>query len=133
RLSRLWVQEGEFFMIGKSVWLASGACVLAVAGSLANAAEAENADNTNAPQWSEYRQVAQAQGQQSPTLEQRVRELEEKLNQREQDDTAARTRLSTLEQAFADTVWSFDNGRPTIQSADARFLMSIRYRLQADF
>src|SRR5258706_6707879 len=69
-------------------------------------------------------------------LEERVKALEEKLEQTNEqkaaDDQEVRTRLSTLEQQFADTVWTFDNARPTVQSADGRFLMSLRARIQFD-
>jgi phosphate-selective porin OprO/OprP len=61
-----------------------------------------------------------------------VKALEDALATKADDDAATKTRLSTLEQQFADTVWTFDNGRPQVQSADGRFLMALRYRLQFD-
>src|SRR5882724_4953334 len=65
-------------------------------------------------------------------LEERVKALEDALTQKADDDQMVRTRVSTLEQQFADTQWTFDNSRPTVQSADGRFLMSLRYRFQFD-
>lgn len=62
----------------------------------------------------------------------RINMLEMQLQQKEEDEQARATRLSTLEQQFADTTWTFDNSRPTIQSADGRFLMAIRARFQFD-
>jgi len=65
-------------------------------------------------------------------IEERVKALEDSLSQKAADDQATKTRLSTLEQQVADTVWTFDNSRPQVQSADGRFLMAFRYRLQFD-
>jgi phosphate-selective porin OprO/OprP len=65
-------------------------------------------------------------------VEERVKALEDALAAKTDDDQAVKTRLSTLEQQFADTVWSFDNGRPQVQSADGRFLMALRARIQFD-
>jgi phosphate-selective porin OprO and OprP len=82
------------------------------------------------------RALEQKLGQPAPgdnqPLEERVKALEDALTQKSNEDQAYRARLSTLEQQVADTVWSFDNSRPTVQSADGRFLMSLRYRLQLD-
>jgi phosphate-selective porin OprO/OprP len=81
--------------------------------------------------------MAQNQGQgqaqnQNQTIEQRLKALEDAEAARQADEQARATRLSTLEQQFADTQWTFDNLRPTVQSADGRFLMSIRFRTQFD-
>lgn len=40
---------------------------------------------------------------------------------------------SALEKSSKAASWSFDNGRPTMTSADGRFSMTVRARLQADF
>jgi phosphate-selective porin OprO/OprP len=77
--------------------------------------------------------AAQDQGQgQNQTVEQRLKALEDRDAARAADEAARATRLSTLEQQYADTVWTFDNLRPTVQSADGRFLLSIRFRTQFD-
>ena len=47
--------------------------------------------------------------------------------------TADRTRLSTLEQNYNYASWTYDNGRPTLQTGDGRFTMAIRLRFQTDF
>ena len=65
-------------------------------------------------------------------IEERVKALEDALTAKAEDDQATRTRLSTLEQQVAETTWSFDNGRPQVQSADGRFLMALRARIQFD-
>ncbi len=103
-------------MMGKTVYLA-GCAALALA-SFASPAAAQNNN-------------AQGQGG-NQTLEDRVKKLEQELDQKNADDAARLTRLSTLEQAFADTVWTFDNARPVVTSADARFQMAIRARVQFD-
>src|ERR1051326_392560 len=70
------------------------------------------------------------------SLDDRVKALEDALAQKDEqkneEDQAVRTRLSTLEQQVADTTWSFDNSRPTVQSADGRFMFSLRARIQFD-
>src|SRR3954469_17182730 len=66
------------------------------------------------------------------SLEERVKAIEDALTQKSEDDQAIRTRVSTLEQQVADTTWSFDNARPTVQSADGRFTMALRARIQFD-
>ena len=70
------------------------------------------------------------------SLDDRVKALEDALAQKDEqkneEDQAVRTRLSTLEQQVADTTWSFDNSRPTVQSADGRFMFSLRARIQTD-
>jgi phosphate-selective porin OprO/OprP len=65
-------------------------------------------------------------------VEARVKALEDALAAKAEDDQATKTRLSTLEQQVAETTWSFDNGRPQVQSADGRFLMALRARIQFD-
>ena len=66
------------------------------------------------------------------SLDERIKAIESALAQKDEDDQAVRTRLSTLEQQVADTTWSFDNSRPTVQSADGRFTMALRARIQFD-
>lgn len=65
-------------------------------------------------------------------LEERVRRLEEQLDAQQEKQEAEHTRLTSLEQNFNDTTWSFDNARPTIKSGDGRFTMALRVRFQAD-
>ncbi|MBV8800105.1 MAG: hypothetical protein JO208_09905 [Alphaproteobacteria bacterium] len=67
-----------------------------------------------------------------PSLEERVRRLEEQLDAQREKEQAEHTRLTSLEQSFNDTQWSFDNARPTVKSGDGRFTMSVRVRFQAD-
>jgi phosphate-selective porin OprO and OprP len=67
-----------------------------------------------------------------PSLEERVEKLEQMEEANQERAEAQRTRLTTLEQNFADTQWSFDNSRPTVKSGDGRFTLSLRVRFQAD-
>jgi phosphate-selective porin OprO and OprP len=68
----------------------------------------------------------------NPDLEERVRRLEEQLDVQQEKEQAEHTRLTSLEQSFGDTQWSFDNARPTVKSGDGRFSMAIRVRFQFD-
>lgn len=65
-------------------------------------------------------------------LEERVRRLEEQMDAQKDKEEAEHTRLTTLEQNFNDTSWSFDNLRPTIKSGDGRFTLAFRVRFQVD-
>ncbi len=62
----------------------------------------------------------------------RIQALEDELQNYESKSQSDHSRLSTLEQNFNDTSWSFDNARPTVKSGDGRFTMAIRVRLQFD-
>jgi phosphate-selective porin OprO/OprP len=62
----------------------------------------------------------------------KLQSVEDELQAYEERSQADHTRLSTLEQNFNDTSWSFDNARPTVKSGDGRFTMSFRVRLQVD-
>ncbi|MFL6691098.1 MAG: OprO/OprP family phosphate-selective porin [Alphaproteobacteria bacterium] len=68
----------------------------------------------------------------NPSLEERVRRLEEQLDAQREKDEAEHTRLTTLEQNFNETSWSFDNLRPVIKSGDGRFSLAFRVRFQVD-
>jgi phosphate-selective porin OprO and OprP len=63
----------------------------------------------------------------------RLQAVEEALDAQRERAMADRTRLSTLEQQYNYASWTYDNGRPTIQTGDGRFTMSIRTRFQSDF
>lgn len=65
-------------------------------------------------------------------LADRVAALEQALQDEQDRRSSDHTRLSTLEQNFNDTVWSFDNARPTVKSGDGRFTMAFRVRFQFD-
>jgi phosphate-selective porin OprO/OprP len=62
----------------------------------------------------------------------RIQSVQDELQAFEERSQSDHTRLSTLEQNFNDTTWSFDNARPTVRSGDGRFSMSFRVRLQVD-
>jgi phosphate-selective porin OprO/OprP len=71
-------------------------------------------------------------GPSNAELAARIQALEDELQGYEGKSQADHSRLSTLEQNFNDTSWSFDNARPTIKSGDGRFTMAIRVRFQFD-
>jgi phosphate-selective porin OprO/OprP len=62
----------------------------------------------------------------------KLQSVQDELQAYEERSQNDHTRLSTLEQNFNDTSWSFDNARPTVKSGDGRFTMSFRVRLQVD-
>lgn len=62
----------------------------------------------------------------------RLERVERELQSEKEKNASLRTRVSTVEQAAADPVWSFSNGRPTITSGDGRFSLALRTRFQAD-
>lgn len=114
-------------MMGKRVLLA-GTAVLAVMAAFPAAAQPQSLEDR-------IRALEQKLGQPSAPnqpIETRLKALEDALAAKTDDDAATKTRLSTLEQQVADTAWSFDNGRPQVQSADGRFLMAFRARIQFD-
>jgi phosphate-selective porin OprO/OprP len=98
-------------VVTKTVATVSGGAAADVAQSAAPPLPAANAD---------------------PSLEERVRRLEEQLDTQHEREAAEHTRLTTLEQSFNDTTWSFDNARPTIKSGDGRFTLAVRARFQFD-
>ena len=71
-------------------------------------------------------------GPSNAELAARIQALEDELQAYEGKAQADHTRLSTLEQNFNDTSWSFDNARPTVKSGDGRFTMAFRVRFQLD-
>jgi phosphate-selective porin OprO/OprP len=66
-------------------------------------------------------------------LAMRVQALEDALAARDERVQSDRTRLSTLEQQYSYANLLYDNGRPTFQTGDGRFTMSLRTRFQTDF
>jgi phosphate-selective porin OprO/OprP len=115
-------------MMGKSILLASVAAVACLTAFPA-AAQQSLEDRIRAL---EQKLGQPATPGDNRPVEERVKALEEALSAKVEDDQSTKTRLSTLEQQVADTAWSFDNGRPQVQSADGRFLMALRSRIQFD-
>jgi phosphate-selective porin OprO/OprP len=62
----------------------------------------------------------------------RLQALEDEIQANETKADSDHTRLSTLEQSFQYASWTFDNGRPVINSGDGRFSMAFRVRFQFD-
>ena len=133
-------------MTGKKFWMA-GAAVLALTASATAAVSAkqDSAGNTTKPMTASQIQLAQATAVQvaqntygqdstaSGDLSSRVKALEDALAAQQDRATSDRTRLSTIEQAYATASWTFDNGRPTLTTGDGRFSMAVRLRFQSDF
>jgi len=103
-------------MQGKTYWMA-GAAVAALIGSAGSAFAADSPTSGDAS----YQALAD-----------RVARLEEALQNQQDKAQSDHTRLSTLEQNFNDTSWTFDNARPTVKSGDGRFTMAFRARFQFD-
>lgn len=123
--------------IGKLA-LMTGVAVFAMAATGAFADE--NKKDTQAEQVVRPNLVlAQNTPQASPNysstseLAMRVQALEDALVARDERIQSDRTRLSTLEQQYSYANLLYDNGRPTFQTGDGRFTMSLRTRFQTDF
>ncbi len=101
-------------MQGKTLLMA-GVAAIALVGGAAHAADSPTSGDAS------YQALAD-----------RVARLEAALEAQQDKAGADHTRLSTLEQNFNDTSWSFDNARPTVKSGDGRFTMAVRVRFQFD-
>ena len=115
-------------MKGKSALMAGVAAVALVASMQAGYAAKKSSDATSAPAAA----VVPA-GPTTSELAARIQALEDALQADEAKAQGEHTRLSTLEQNFNYTTWTFDNGRPVINSGDGRFSMAFRVRFQGDF
>jgi phosphate-selective porin OprO and OprP len=115
-------------MKGKSALMAGVAAIAFVAASQAGYAAKKPSGDSSAP-------VAASipAGPSNADLAARVQALEDELQANETKAASEHTRLSTLEQNFNYTTWTFDNGRPVINSGDGRFSMAFRVRFQEDF
>jgi len=117
-------------MRGKTL-LMTGVAVIALVASAETGVAKTKHHPASAPSYSEPSPAPSAPS--NSELSARVSALEAELAAEEEHRNADHTRLSTLEQNFNDTVWSFDNARPTVKSGDGRFTMAFRVRFQADF
>lgn len=118
--------------------LMTGVAAAALAASGAFAAEAKKGARAQAPVRPNLvlaQNVTQPSSNASSTsdLAMRVQALEDALAARDERGRADRTRLSTLEQQYQYANLTYDNGRPTFQTGDGRFTMSLRTRFQTDF
>lgn len=118
-------------MQGKTLLMAGVAAVALVASGDAGLAKTKHHSTPVSSANSES--PAAASGPSNAELAGRLSALEAELAADHEHQTTDHTRLSALDQDFHDTVWSFDNGRPTIKSGDGRFSMSFRARFQGDF
>lgn len=73
------------------------------------------------------------QYQSTADLAARIQALEDAQEAQIERARGDRTRLSTLEQQYQYANLLYDNGRPTFQTGDGRFTMSLRTRFQTDF
>ncbi len=109
-------------MRGKTYLMAGVAAVALIASADAGLAKSTDQSAPSA-----------SNGPSNAELSARIDALEAELQAETDRHMADHGRLSALEQNFNDTVWSFDNGRPTVKSGDGRFTMAFRVRFQADF
>jgi phosphate-selective porin OprO and OprP len=116
-------------MKGKTALLAGVAAIALVATANAGYAAKKASDATSAAP----AQTAVPSGPSNAELAARIQALEDQLQADETKVSDDHTRLSTLEQNFQYASWTFDNGRPVINSGDGRFSMAFRVRFQADF
>ena len=119
-------------MTGKSL-LVTTSCLLTLLAALPAAAQQPSLeDRVRALE----QKLGVPPGSPNESLEDRVKAVESALArqdaQKQEDEQMVRTRLSTLEQQVAETTISIDNSRPTISSADGRFQLSLRARIQFD-
>ncbi|HWA89616.1 MAG TPA: porin [Rhizomicrobium sp.] len=114
-------------MQGKSA-LMTAVAVVALTAAMGGA-YAQGKQNSNGTSSSS---TATDSGPSNAELAARIQALEDELQAYEGKRQADHTRLSTLEQNFGDTQWSFDNARPTVKSGDGRFTMAFRVRFQVD-
>ena len=114
-------------MKGKSALMAGVAAVALVMSAQAGFAGKKSSDGTSAAT------VAGApSGPSNAELAARIQALEDELQASETKVDTDHGRLSTLEQNFNYTTWTFDNARPVVSSGDGRFSMAFRVRFQFD-
>jgi phosphate-selective porin OprO/OprP len=77
--------------------------------------------------------AAEPSGPSNAELAARIQALEDELQSSETKVDNDHGRLTTLEQNFNYTTWTFDNARPVVNSGDGRFSLAFRVRFQADF
>jgi phosphate-selective porin OprO/OprP len=114
-------------MKGKSTLMAGVAAVALVASAQAGLAGKYTSSGTSAPV------AAESSGPSNAELAARVQALEDAMQADETKVDADHSRLSALEQNFNYTTWTFDNGRPVVNSGDGRFSLAFRVRFQSDF
>src|ERR1700742_3896397 len=114
-------------MQGKSFLLTTVAVVALVASADAGLAKSKDSSYSASPA------AETPAGPTNAELFARIDALEAELAAAEDHRNADHGRLSTLEQNFNDTSWSFDNARPTVKSGAGRFTMAFRVAFQSDF
>lgn len=119
-------------MQGKSLLMTGVAVIALVASTDAALAKKKHTTPPPAPSYSSPSTPVSA-GPSNAELSARIDTLEAELAAEQDRRMADHGRLSALEQNFNDTVWSFDNARPTVKSGDGRFSMAFRVRFQSDF
>jgi len=110
------------------------AIALIATAQAANAKKHHNTPDSDASASSAAPASASADsGLTNAELAARLKAVEDQLAADEAKGDADHTRMSTMEQSFNDTSWSFDNARPTVKSGDGRFSLAFRVRFQADW
>jgi phosphate-selective porin OprO/OprP len=111
-------------MKGKTALMACAAVIVLVSSAEAGSSSKAQSNGTSA--------ASTDSGPSNAELAARIQALEDELQNYEGKSQADHSRLSTLEQNFNDTTWTFDNARPTVKSGDGRFTMAFRARFQFD-
>jgi phosphate-selective porin OprO/OprP len=114
-------------MKGKSALMAGVAAIALIAAAQPGFAGKKTSDGTSAPV------AAAPAGPSNAELAARIQALEDELQTGETKVDNDHGRLSALEQNFNYTSWTFDNGRPVVNSGDGRFSLAFRVRFQSDF
>ena len=115
-------------MKGKSALITGVAAIALIAAAQAGYAGKKTSDGTSAAPV-----AAAPSGPSNAELAARIQALEDELQASETKVDNDHGRLSTLEQNFNYTTWTFDNGRPVVNSGDGRFSLAFRVRFQSDF
>ena len=115
-------------MKGKSALMAGVAAIALIAAAQAGYAGKKTSDGTSAASV-----AAAPSGHSNAELAARIQALEDEMQASETKVDNDHGRLSALEQNFNYTTWTFDNGRPVVNSGDGRFSLAFRVRFQADF
>ena len=122
--------------IGKLALMTGVAAVaMAATGALAQDTKTDAKSEVVRPNLVVAQNVPQTNPQYQSTadLAARVQALEDVQEAQTERARGDRTRLSTLEQQYNYASLTYDNGRPTFQTGDGRFTMSLRTRFQSDF
>lgn len=105
-------------MLGTSKWLLASSLVATMAFVVPVEAATKKAPSAKAPT--------------NQQLLERIEKLEQQLQDQKDTTKSTRARVTTLENNANEVQVNFANSRPTFQTGDGRFSLSLRARVQAD-